>query len=69
MTPAELKAARERLGLTQNGLAEALRLGKNGGRHIRKLESGQHPISGPISVAVEFMLAFHPLLRDKEPQP
>lgn len=70
-TPAELKAARERLGMTQQGFAEALRL-PSGGRHIRKLETGQHPISGPISVAVEFMLALsatdtrstHPMLAD-----
>jgi transcriptional regulator with XRE-family HTH domain len=55
MTPADLKAARERLGLTQDGLAEALRL-PSGGRHIRRLESGQHPISGPISVAVQLLV-------------
>jgi hypothetical protein len=56
VTPAELKSARERLGLSTAGLAEALRMGKGGGRHIRKLEAGQHPISGPIAVAVELML-------------
>lgn len=57
MTPSEVKAARKALGLTANGLAEALRLGKNGGRTVRRWESGETPISGPAQVAIEMMLA------------
>ena len=57
MTPTELNAARKRLGLTQSGLAEALRLGPNGQRTIRRWESGDIPVTGPATVAIEAMLA------------
>ncbi len=57
MTPAEVRTAREALGLTANGMAEALRLGRNGGRTVRRWESGQTPISGPAQVAIEMMIA------------
>lgn len=58
MTPADLKAARKALGLTQSGLAEALRLSpKNGDRSIRIWESEGNTVPGPVQVAVEFMLA------------
>lgn len=56
MTPAEFHTARKALGLSQTGMAEALRLGPNGGRAIRRWESGEHPISGPVSLAVECLL-------------
>lgn len=57
MTPNELKAARKTLGLTQSGLAEALRLSpKNGDRSIRIWESEGNTVPGPVQVAVEFML-------------
>lgn len=57
MNPDEIKAARARLGLSTNGLAEALRLGKGGGRTVRRWEAGATPISGPAQVAIELMLA------------
>lgn len=56
MTPANLKAFRKRLGLTQSGLAEALRLGSNGERTIRRWERGDIPVTGPASVAIELLL-------------
>jgi len=57
MTPAEIKAARKRLGLTQSGLARALRLSeKSGADTVRFWESGRNPISGPAIVAIELML-------------
>lgn len=56
MTPDDLKTARQRLGLTQKGLAEALRLGSNGGRTVRRWEAGDMPITGPATVAIELML-------------
>lgn len=56
MTPAEVKAARYALGLTQSGLAEALRMGENGKRQVRRWEQGETPVSGPASVAIEMML-------------
>jgi DNA (cytosine-5)-methyltransferase 1 len=57
LSPADLIAARKRLGLSQTGLAEALRLGKNGDRTIRRWEAGEIPITGPASVAIELLLA------------
>lgn len=56
MTPTDLRSARKRLGLSTNGLAEALRLGKGGGRTVRRWESGDTPISGPASLAIELLL-------------
>lgn len=56
MTPAEIRSARQSLGLSTNGLAEALRLGKGGGRTVRRWESGETPISGPAQVAIELLL-------------
>lgn len=57
MTPADLRAAREALGLTQTGLAKALRLSpKNGDRSVRIWEAEGNTVPGPVQVAVEFML-------------
>ena len=57
MTPAEIKAARQRLGLTQRGLADALRLaGSDRTRTVRSWEQGTRPISGPATVAIELLL-------------
>jgi DNA-binding transcriptional regulator YiaG len=55
MTPADLRSARKALGLTQHGLAEALRMGANGGRTVRRWELGEIPITGPASVAIELL--------------
>ncbi len=56
MTPHDLRAARKRLGLTQNGLAEALRMGKWGWQTISKWENENGKVPGPVEVAVEGML-------------
>lgn len=56
MTPAEVRQHRQALGLSANGLAEALRLGKGGGRTVRRWESGEVPISGPASLALELLV-------------
>jgi hypothetical protein len=65
MTGAELREARAKLGelwgrgrhLSAGELARALRLGKNGGARILEMEGGIRPVNGPVSVAVEAMLA------------
>ena len=57
MTPADLTAARKQLGLSQAGLAAALRMGKHGGRTVRRWELGEIEVPGPVAVAVELMLA------------
>jgi transcriptional regulator with XRE-family HTH domain len=50
MTPADLRAIRERLGLTQAELAE--RIGVTD-RSMRRYESGEHSISRPIAMLIE----------------
>jgi DNA-binding transcriptional regulator YiaG len=58
MTPAEFRTARKALGLTQKGLAEALRMGKHGWQTISKWESDDFDgvIPGPVQVALECLL-------------
>jgi len=56
MTGEELREARNALDLSVNEMAEALRLGDNGPRAIRRMEKGEKPISGPIQVAIGAML-------------
>lgn len=56
MTPAELRAARRQLGLTQHGLAEVLRMGKNGWQSISRWEQDGNTVPGPAQVAVEALL-------------
>jgi DNA-binding transcriptional regulator YiaG len=53
---ATLRAARQRLGISAEGLAVRLRLGESGGRTVRRWEAGQVPISGPAQVAIELLL-------------
>ena len=55
-TADDIRAARATLGLSAAGLADALRMGKGGGRSVRRWEAGDGPISGPASVALELML-------------
>jgi hypothetical protein len=65
VTGKELFEARATLGMMWgrgqpigvNELARALRLGKNGAASILKMEAGERPVSGPMSVAIEAMLA------------
>lgn len=58
MTPADFRAARKALGLTQTGMALALRLSPtNGARSIRIWEKDGNTVPGPVQVAVELMLA------------
>lgn len=57
MTPSELRTARAHLGLTQSGLAKALRLSeKNGDRSIRIWEQDGNTVPGPVQVAVELLV-------------
>jgi DNA-binding transcriptional regulator YiaG len=59
MTPEEFRASRQILGLTADGMAQALRLGKNTGRTVRRWEAGESTISGPVALAVELLLLRH----------
>ncbi len=66
MTPSQLRDARDTLGrmwgynrpLHMSEMGRALRLhGRDPGRAIRDYERGTTKISGPLSLAVELMLA------------
>jgi DNA-binding transcriptional regulator YiaG len=51
MTPTEFKSIRLRAGLTQSQLADRLRISDK--RTIRYWETGERPISGPVSLLME----------------
>jgi transcriptional regulator with XRE-family HTH domain len=53
MLPAQFKAIRHKLGLTQSGLAARLRVEDI--RSIRRYETGERSISGPVSLLMELM--------------
>lgn len=50
MTPADLKATRHALGLSAEGFARAV--GAKSGRNVRRWESGERDIPGPVKVLV-----------------
>jgi transcriptional regulator with XRE-family HTH domain len=58
MEAADLRAARKRLGLTQKGLAKALRMGEHGWQSISKWESdnNERGVPGPVQATVELLL-------------
>ena len=53
MTPATIKAIRNRAGLSANQLASLLRI--SDGRTIRRWESGDVPVTGPASIILEML--------------
>lgn len=55
MTPDRIKEIRKSLGLSQAGLAKALRMADSGARTVRLWETGKRGITGPASVALEYM--------------
>ena len=55
MTADEFSSARKALGLTQKGLAEALRMGTHGWQSISKWENGDHAVPGPVTLALEHL--------------
>lgn len=58
MTNAEFKAAREKLGMTKIEFARALGFGPHGRNQVRLIEKGAN-ITGPLSLAVKFLLSTH----------
>lgn len=53
MTPAEVKAIRQRADLTQDELAARLRIADV--RTVRRWERGEVPVSGPASIVLELI--------------
>jgi DNA-binding transcriptional regulator YiaG len=56
MTPADLRAARKTIGLSQHGLAEVLRMGASGWQSVGRWEKDGNTIPGPVQVAVQCLL-------------
>jgi DNA-binding XRE family transcriptional regulator len=54
MTRAEFKKARERLGMTQTELAEALGMQRNS---VTRIEIGLQPIVRTTELAIKYLLA------------
>jgi len=55
MTPDQIRQVRRALGLSQAELAKVLRMSPDSGRTIRRWESGETPITGPASLALEML--------------
>lgn len=55
MTPRELKSARHSLGLSAEGFAKLVRV--ESGRTVRRWESGDRDIPGPVQVIVEAVMS------------
>lgn len=55
MTPADLKSARHALGLSAEGFARLVRV--ESGRTVRRWESGERDIPGPVVVIVDAIMA------------
>lgn len=69
MTAEQFKKARVTLGLSQDDLAILLRLGPNGKRTVRRWETGEVPVPGPVSLAVEALLSgWRPKSETEAPQ-
>ena len=56
MTADDLRAARKAMDMTQGDLADALLMGKHGWQIINRMENGRTKISGPVHVAVGFLV-------------
>lgn len=54
MTPTEFKEARRKLGLSAQGLADAVHVAE--GRTVRRWESGERDIPGPVLVLIGIWL-------------
>ena len=67
MTPAEIKAIRQRAGLTLDGLARLLRISDK--RTVQRWERGDVLVSGPASIVLEMLDAGELPERFKSPAP
>lgn len=57
MTPSEFKSIREALGLTQSALASLFAMGGDGARTVRRWETGERSIPGPVAVLMRLFSA------------
>lgn len=62
MTPAEVKAARLTVHLSQEDFARVIGLtGDNAAATVRSWEKGRRPCTGTAAVAIRYLLKFGPL--------
>jgi DNA-binding transcriptional regulator YiaG len=52
----DIAAARRKLGLSIEGLRILLRLGENSGKTIRRWQSGEQDVPGPVEAYLELLL-------------
>jgi len=57
VTPEQFKDARKTLCYSQQALADEWGMGANGGRTIRRWESGQRPLNPVAAYAIRLMLS------------
>jgi len=60
LTPEQFKEARNTLGLSAAALAEIWSMGANGGRTIRRWESGQVPVNPIAAYCIAMMVTAAP---------
>lgn len=56
MTAKQFVAARNKLGLSQKAMAEALGMGTHGWQAISGWENGKHPVPATTALAVKYLL-------------
>lgn len=56
MTREQFKQARQSLGLSQQQLSDEWGMGDNGGRTIRRWESGERPLNPVAAYCIQMML-------------
>jgi DNA-binding transcriptional regulator YiaG len=66
MTPADLKEARHKLGLSAEGFARLVRV--ESGRTVRRWESGERDIPGPVLVILDLIEAIPAVRKKLAPQ-
>jgi transcriptional regulator with XRE-family HTH domain len=57
----QLQQIRQSRGWTQEELAEKLRLGKGGGRTVRRWETGERAVPGPVVSYLEMLPPVRPV--------
>lgn len=55
MTPKDFKKARENMRYSQHGLSQEWNMGDNGGRTIRRWESGDRPMNPIAAYCIQLM--------------
>jgi len=52
----DIRTARRKLGLSIEGLRRLLRMGENSGKTIRRWQSGEQDVPGPVAAFLEVLM-------------